>query len=677
MTTLSTNRQSGHTAWSVERAVRGIEGLWPAGLTLFAFRTWIALCLGFYAAFYLELSGASSVGVCVLILAQPAQGMVLSKALYRFAGTVVGAIAALTLTALFPQDRTMLLASFAVFMGLQTALGSVLRDFRSYGCILAGYTVAIISITNIDNPNGVFDSAINRVAAIFVGIVAIALTNSVFASAEASRSLDAKFRAATRKVLDVAFEAIAHRRAPDPSTCVDLSAQFMALRGQISYALPERVFGRARASGGRSALLALLEMLSASQAVGAGLENLTGDTDLIDRALEIARKALHSQKPTNYNADLEKLTLDKLATGQVSPAEAHVLDRLHFMIDSLGYLRDGLLSLRTGRRPRRVATLSVHQDWPAVAFNAARVVGACAILSVLGVWSGIPNTDEALLFTAVFVSLGAVQPDPTIMGRAALVGMPAVALVASVYAFYVFPVISGFPLFCVAWVPLVLTMCWLIMRGLGGAGLIFGVQTLAVVSPSNVETLVPLNFTDNATMVTVSGAAIFLTFLLILPVDPKQRRLRLALSVGKALRRALADEGRREQPRTSVQYDRLAQYKTWIGKAAPTLARQETMTRLVDLGNLSLAIRRAWRSLDRAQPDIAQDVDIRARALLPQLGPRDLLDVARVYVDAATRLQGHAALAAVHAGAALYGVALITRKEAHLLQRVDLLESHG
>ena len=104
---------------------------WPTGTAAFAVRTWVALALAYYVAFFLELDGASSAGVCVLILAQPTSGMVLSKAIYRFAATVAGVAAAIVLTALFPQDRTMLLAFFAVVMAGQTALGSVLRDFRS------------------------------------------------------------------------------------------------------------------------------------------------------------------------------------------------------------------------------------------------------------------------------------------------------------------------------------------------------------------------------------------------------------------------------------------------------------------------------------------------------------------------------------------------------------------
>ena len=174
---------------------------WPAGTSFFVFRTWVALALAYYVAFFLQLEGASSAGVCVLILAQPAQGMLLSKALYRIAGTLVGVVSAVILIALFPQDRTLLIAAFAVWLGALTAAATLLRGFRAYGCVLAGYTVAIVAITNIGAPAMAFSAAVNRVAAIVVGIAAIGATNALLATAESSRSLVAKLRGATGDVL--------------------------------------------------------------------------------------------------------------------------------------------------------------------------------------------------------------------------------------------------------------------------------------------------------------------------------------------------------------------------------------------------------------------------------------------------------------------------------------------
>ena len=183
----------------------------------------------------------------------------------------------------------------------------------------------------------------------------------------------------------------------------------------------------------------------------------------------------------------------------------------------------------------------------------------------------------------------------------------------------------------------------------------------------------PETFVSTATMLTVSGLAIFLAFQLVLPVDPAQRRLRLALGAGRALRNALADKHRRERPRASLQYDRLAQFKTWQRNNAPTLARRKTMKRLVDIGNLALAVRRAWRGLDRAQASIDPTIDAEARRVLPSLSPERTFELARTYLQAARGSTGRPALALVHAAAALHGTALLTTSELRLLKRVELL----
>ncbi len=646
---------------------------WPEGTTWFAFRTWIALAFGFYAAFWLELDGASSAGVCVLILAQPAQGMVLSKSIYRLSATVIGVIVATMLTALFPQDRTMLLASFAVVMAFETALGTIFRDFRSYACILAGYTIAIVSISNINAPDQVFAASINRVAAIVVGIAAIGITNAFLATAESSRSLLSKLREATLDITALALKAIEERKAPDASTCIDLAARLMPLRSEISFATPEKPNGRNRARGARSALLGLFETISAIQAVGAGLGNLKQPSTVVDDAVAVTRKALRLQNPEKCQREIEALGRPAIEAGTLTMPEAYVLERLHFLLLCLGHVRDGMRSLRMGWRPRRTVSVAVHQDWFAVVLNAVRVLVALGIVAVLAIWSGIADTATAILFTAVFVSLGAVQPDPNVMGKTALFGMPAVVVAGTFYSFFLLPILSGYPLFIIALAPLVVAICWFIKIGMGGAGLIFGVQTIVQISPANVQTLDPDAFVQTSTMLVVSGISIFLAFQLILPVQPSLRRLRVALAVGKALRRALADNGKLEQPRASLHYDRLAQFKTWQGHAAPSVARRNTMKRLVDIGNLNLAVRRTWRHLDKARNAVSPELDARAREILPSLAPDETFALATEYLRAADGRTGDGAIAIVHAAAGLYGTALGTSNELRLLQHAKLL----
>lgn len=646
---------------------------WPAGTTFFAFRTWVALAIGFYAAFFLELDGASSTGVCILILAQPAQGMVLSKSVHRLLGTIVGVVSALILTSLFPQDRTMLVASFAVWMAILTAIASMLRDFRAYGCTLAGYTVAIVSIANIDAPGETFSVAINRVAAIVVGIAAIGFTNAFLATAESSASLISKLRAKLVQLRDLAEQALDTHAPLAPQQIVAMSSALMPLRSEISFATPELPNGRSRARGARSALLGLFELITAINAVGIGLDAVGERTQVTTQAVAIVRRALHLQDPSRCIGDLEALTTPRLADGSLSIEEAFVLDRMHFLVECLVNIRDGLRALRIGIEPRRRVALPVHQDYVAVVFNALRVLVAVALVSVAAIWSGLPETATAVLFTAVFVSLGSTQPNPMIMGRAALFGMPMVVLAGTLYAFFILPMLEGYPLFILSLAPLVVAMCWLIKIGMPGAGLIFGVQTLVLIGPANVQTIDPPSFVSTATMLAVSGAAIFMSFLLVLPVDPAQRRLRLALGVGTNLRKALADEGRLAQPRASLHYDRLSQFSTWQGRAVPSLARQKTMRRLVDLGHLSYAVRRSWRALDRARPLIDAEIDAQARRLLPSLSPEETEAMAEIYLAAARGKDGREALALAHAAAALHGTAYVTTTEKRLLQHVELL----
>ena len=106
---------------TTERRFYRLRVPWPAGTTHLVFQIWVALAITYYVAFVLELNAASSVGTGIFILVGPTQGMVLSKAIYRVAGTLFGAAVAIVLTGAFSQDRTMLIAVFSVYMACLVA----------------------------------------------------------------------------------------------------------------------------------------------------------------------------------------------------------------------------------------------------------------------------------------------------------------------------------------------------------------------------------------------------------------------------------------------------------------------------------------------------------------------------------------------------------------------------
>src|SRR5215831_5752380 len=157
------------------------SALWAprfAGLPLaswaFAVRIWIAIVVALYAAFWLQLESASSSAVTVAILALPTRGQALEKAGYRFLATVIGVAAAIAIVGAFSQTRDLLLLAFAAWVGLCIYAAGLSDGSRAYAAVLSGYTVALVGIEQIDAPNSVFDAAMERGAAIIVGIAALA-----------------------------------------------------------------------------------------------------------------------------------------------------------------------------------------------------------------------------------------------------------------------------------------------------------------------------------------------------------------------------------------------------------------------------------------------------------------------------------------------------------------------
>jgi len=646
---------------------------WPAGTAALAIEVWVALAVSYYIAFILELNSAAGAGTGLLILVGPTQGMVLSKAIYRIAGTLFGAVFAIILTSLFSQDRTMLIAVFSVYMACLVAIATLLRDFRAYGCILAGYTVALISITDIDAPTATFTAMLDRVAVILLAVLVLAFVSAIFATAESARSLQSKLRSATKDIVAMALATVDRRAPPDPSECIAMSARLMPLRSEIGFATPELLDGWARAKGSRSALLGLFEAISAIQAVGLGLRNMSAVSSTVDDAISIMRAAIVAQRPEKWLADIDALTHLAMETGALSINEAYVLDRCRFMIEVFSDVRDGLLSSRVGRLPRRSVSLPVHQDYIAAVLNGLRVGLAVGIVGLLAVLSGLPGANSMILGTIVFVSLGSVLHDPLAMGRAALLMTPAVIITGTIYDFLMFPNISDYPLFIISLAPVVTMTCWLIKTGKGPMGIFYGVQSISLLSPANVQTLDPTAFVETAAFLIAGSVCIFFSLLLIVPVDPALRRFRLALAVGRTLRRALADESRLSQPKASLYYDRLSQFSSWQNGEPVTPARRNVMKRLSDLGNLSLAVRRSWRALDQARISVDPTIDANARQILPTLSPMELLNLSRIYLTAAGGLDRSKRLDLVHAAAALYGTAVLTTSEMRLLRHLEFL----
>jgi len=534
----------------------------------FALRIWLAMLLALYVAFWLQLESASSAAVCVAILAQPKRGQALSKAAYRFLGTVVGCAVAIVLMALFNQDRVLLLLSFAVWLGLCVFVAQFLQDTRAYGAMLSGYTVAIIALAHIDAPQTTFDAAVARLAAITVGIVAITFINDALASPSTWRSLLPRLSQAIASTKSFARDAL-DDGDPGPERTADLIKTIAPMRADASAIAAELDDGGHRASGARSAIAALYAMAAASRAFAAAHARLRAPNPAVEEARRLCLEAAHADAPSPARLDaidlrLRDLVDDAIRDGRRPLDETMALQRGLDFVNAAIFAGDGLNALHDGSKPLRNVALPTHRDFQVALRASLRVAIAFAITASFLILSGLPQTSFALVQVAATCALSSVTPDPRKFALGVLIGMPLAAASALFVLFVMLNGNQGFALLAIAIAPTVFVACFLSLNPPTFAvGFILLVFFPVLLAPENPQDYNPETLLMNALLVTVSALILFLTVRLVLPISPSRHRAFALDEARRDLADALVGEGGDATTRTSLNADRLLQFSAW------------------------------------------------------------------------------------------------------------------
>src|SRR6266545_8067629 len=109
------------------------------GLT-FAVQTFAASLLALYIAFWAGLDDPRWAFLTVYIVSQPDSALVLAKGFYRILGTIAGVLVSIALVFGLSQYGELFLAAVALWIGLCTFAAGALRNFASYGFLLAGFS---------------------------------------------------------------------------------------------------------------------------------------------------------------------------------------------------------------------------------------------------------------------------------------------------------------------------------------------------------------------------------------------------------------------------------------------------------------------------------------------------------------------------------------------------------
>ena len=656
-----------------DRILAGLERVVPKPAAwAFAVRIWLAMVLALYAAFWLQLSSASSAAVCVAILAQPKRGQALSKALYRFLGTLVGAAVAIVLMALFAQDRVLLLVAFATWLGLCVFTAHFLQDTRAYGAMLSGYTVAIIAIAHIDTPQSTFDAAVDRVAAITLGIVAITFINDALGSPSIWRTVRDALGDALAETRAFAHETLT-RGDPGSERTAALIRKIAALRGDASAIAGELDDGPDRAAGARSAIAALYVMAAAARHLRAALARLPALPPAVAEARALCLELIEPEAdPDRAVARLSELVADAVRAGDQPLDAILALQRALDFARAVAFAADGHRVLAQGGRPRRDVPLPTHRDVPEALRGALRVVIAFGLTALLLVATGWPATSFALVQVAATCSLSSITPDPRAFAKGVLIGMPLAALCAGLVLFGALAGVQGFPLLAIAIAPVVFAACFLSLNPpTFGIGFILLVFFPVLLSPANPQSYDPQGFLTNAFLVIFAALILFFTVRVILPVSNARHRAFALDSARRALVEALAGRGGDATTRTSLNSDRLLQFARWSSGSASV--RRASLDRAFDLARMESAAARAQAQLrGLARNGLLAEVAGRARAALASVDAGRMREAAAALlaaggqVDAATRL--HLARAASDLATA----ALVAEGQGRFLRRLGI-----
>ena len=183
---------------------------------IFALKTFIAGMLALYLAFELNLSYPIWAIGTVFVIANPYAGMTASKSIYRFLGTLFGAIFAVAVTPYLINTPLLFIFVLATWVGFCLYLSLIDRSPRSYVVMLAGYTAVIIcfnTIYYIDTVS-IFDMALGRFLEISLGVLCSAVVTATIFPIHLGPVIEMRVTKTlkdTRRVFDLIFSDEKHQ----------------------------------------------------------------------------------------------------------------------------------------------------------------------------------------------------------------------------------------------------------------------------------------------------------------------------------------------------------------------------------------------------------------------------------------------------------------------------------
>jgi uncharacterized membrane protein YccC len=447
----------------------------PAKAWYHAFSTLAAAMLALYVSFALELDSPGSSVVTVLIVSSPLPGMVLSKGIWRIVGTVVGIAISILLIALFAQSPPAFILALAIWLGLCTYVSSLLRYFRAYAAVLAGYTISLVALPAADNPDLIFDLATGRIAVVTVGILCTALVKSLLVLEVGERRLKPALEGALAATAEFAAQAL-DLEPGLPERRKAVADRLIALDPLILAAANESAETAQQAPAVRLFVSILISLVTLASSVRDALATLPSEGEVaaaITPLRDMVRDLLRSVCGTAVF--LSPATGDALIAARRAAADLscnlalttapETLDvlalaaRLEDIVEQLQFARGHLMGIVQGRTGRNITPVSYHRDKHAAMINSLRAAIATLIAGTFWIATAWSAGTQMLAAVLPVCALLGTSDYPEKAAAAFTRGIALAGALALVCEFFLLAQVDGFPLLAVVFGPFIIAGC--------------------------------------------------------------------------------------------------------------------------------------------------------------------------------------------------------------------------
>jgi uncharacterized membrane protein YccC len=513
-------------------------------------------------------------------------------------------VASIAIAGFFSQTDGLLLAVFSGWVGLCVFAVGMLDGNRAYAAALSCITVALIAIQQIDSPQQVFTSGVERGAALAIGVLASSLVNDVLAAPDYHPVLAARLEGLHQQIRDYLERVLRGEEiaAPVPA---GLLRDIVGLHPEVASLVTESSSGAARSAAARSAMVDLVSELHLARALAAMRAAASGLDGRTSRLIQICLNWL---------------------TAELSRKDNEV--------------RSSLDALQAGRHPSRQWRAPLYRSLRIAAETGVRAAIYFAMAAIFFVITGWPTTELCLSLVAVIIGLSATTPDSRLFTALAIAATAIACVLAGILKYFVFNGVSEFQLLAIGLAPVVIGLALLISlpnRVLSPIGRLSLVFTFAILAPTNPQSYDPNVFIITCLLSLLSAILAFVAQLILPPLSA-ERRLGMLL-----------DESRRDLGHLGARFRHLApeeatfRYATRIdqivaasGGITDSRASVDEAMRCFDR---NVAFRQCRAELDRfAYGPLAEAADA-AQAALARRDPGAILAAAETVREIAAQNQ--------------------------------------